>query len=327
MAGCRAARPVEPPSSLRPTAGVPEDVSQPTDGGPGAGSAGTPHGERADGGVRSGDQADGGAGHGGAAGGFATDPLAAVDAAFARGETDQAIAACEDAAPRSPDPSALLIRAARARKLRIAAAFAAPDAAASMPALARDAEACAADAHGAWSAQFPSAVGDGTRPAAEVYAQVGAAGAEALYLEAVCTAAFLRAQGFTQLVERRTELLGELQRAAQLAPGLDDAGPDRELGALYGALPSSAGGDLAAARRHFEAACALAADVAANHLQFARSVAVKSQDRQLFEAQLRLAAASKDPAAAAQAADLLSREDDLFDPAGAAQPTPGGGPN
>ena len=179
-------------------------------------------------------------------------------------------------------------------------------------------------AHGAWSAQFPAAGGDGTRPAVEVYAQVGPAGAEALYLEAVCSAAWARTQGFTHLVERRIELIQELQRAAQLAPALDDAGPDRELGALYGALPSSAGGDLAEARRHFEVACARAADAAANHLDFARTVAIKAQDRQLFEAQLKLAAASANSAAAAQAADLLSREDDLFGPAEAAQPTPGG---
>ena len=254
----------------------------------------------------------------------ATDPLVEAEAAVARGETDPAIAALEDGAPRAADPSPLLIRAARARKSRVGAALAAPEA--SLPAVARDAQACAADAHRAWSRQFPNAGAqvDGSHPAAEVYAQVGAAGAEALYLEAVCSAAWARTQGFTQLVERRLELIEELQRAVQLAPALDGAGPDRELGALYGALPSYAGGDLAEARRHFEAAAARAPDEARNHLEFARAVAVKAQDRQLFETQLRLAAASKDPADAARAAELLSREDDLFGPAEAAQPTPGG---
>lgn len=254
-----------------------------------------------------------------------SDPLTAIDAAFARGEIDPAIAACEQAALTATDPAPLLVRAARARRARAGAALAGADAA-GLPSAARDAEACAADAHRAWSAQFPAAGAqvDGTHPAAEVYAQVGPAGAEALYLEALCSAEWARTQGFTQLVERRTELLAALERAAQLAPALDGAGPDRELGALYGALPSYAGGDLALARRHFEAAAARAPAVAANHLEYARAVAVKAQDRQLFEAELKLAAATGDPAAAAQAAALLSREDDLFGPAEAAQPTPGG---
>ncbi len=302
-AACRSARPVaqaSPAAAQRlPDAAGPRATSEPADGG-------ASDGETADAGT--------------------PDPLAEADAAFARGETGKAIAICEDAALRSTDPAVLLVRAARARKARIAAALAATDGAASLPVVARDAEACAADAHRAWSVQFPSAGAqvDGTHPAAEIFAQVGAAGAEALYLEAVCSAAWARTQGFTQLVERRVELIEELRRAAQLAPALDSAGPDRELGALYGALPSYAGGDLAEARRHFEAAAARAPGAAANHLEFARAVAVKAQDRDLFETQLKLAAASKEPGAAAQAADLKSREDDLFGPAEAAQPTPGG---
>jgi hypothetical protein len=256
----------------------------------------------------------------------APDPLAEADALFARGAVGPAIAACEEAALYSQAPSPFLVRAAGARRQRVAAALASADPASSLSAVAEDAEACAADAHRAWSAQFPTAAAqiDGAQPLAGAYAQVGPSGAEALYLEAVCSAQWARTQGFTQLVERRLELAAELQRAAELAPALDSAGPDRELGALYAALPSYAGGDLALARHYFEAAGARAPGAAANHLDFARSVAVKAQDRQLFETQLRLAAASIEPGAAVRAAELLSREDDLFGPAEAAQPTPGG---
>jgi hypothetical protein len=53
-------------------------------------------------------------------------------------------------------------------------------------------------------------------------------------------------------------------------------------------------------------------------------VAVKAQDRQLFEQSLQAVAQGADAAAAAEATALLSREDELFGPAQAAQPIPGG---
>jgi hypothetical protein len=53
-------------------------------------------------------------------------------------------------------------------------------------------------------------------------------------------------------------------------------------------------------------------------------VGVKAQDRALFEAQLKAVAGGDDKPAAAEAAELLSREDDLFGIAEAAQPLPGG---
>ena len=152
---------------------------------------------------------------------------------------------------------------------------------------------------------------------------MGGAAAEALYLEAVCGAAWARLQGFTPLIERRAALTAALQRVAQLAPGLDGAGADRELGTLQAALPAYAGGDLEEARRHLEAAVARAPKDARNRLALARTVAVKAQDRALFEEQLAQVKKGDDPAAAEEAAALLSREDDLFGPAQAAQPVPG----
>ena len=135
---------------------------------------------------------------------------------------------------------------------------------------------------------------DGKHEAAEVYAQVGAAAAEALYLDAVCGAAWARQQGFTPLIERRAELTAALQRVAQLAPELDGVGAERELGTLLAALPAYAGGDLLEARKHLDAAVARAPGDARNHLAMARTVAVKSQDRTLFEKELALAAKGDD---------------------------------
>lgn len=251
---------------------------------------------------------------------------AAGDEALQRGDQDGAISAWEEGALRASDPAPLYDRAARVRKDRAVRALLKLDGPDVLPAAARDAAACASDAHRSWAVRFPIAGAqvDGEHQSAEVYAQVGVAGAEALYLEAVCTATWARTQGFTQLVERRVEVMEALKRAAILAPDLDGAGPHRELGRLYASLPSYAGGDLAEARRELEAALARAPSVAANHLELARSVAVKSQDRALFELQVKQVADGPDKAAASEAADLLAREDDLFGTAEAAQPTPGG---
>jgi len=257
------------------------------------------------------------------------DSAARAEAAWARREVDpaaldQAISLWEEVALRSADPSAPLLDAARARRLRIERARrgAEPEAAV----IGADAQACAADAHRSWAAEFPAAAAqlDGTHEAAEVYAQIGAAGAEALYLEAVCSAAWARMQGFTPLIERRGELTAALQRVSQLAPGLDGGGAERELGTLLAALPAYAGGDIQEARKHLDAAVQWAPQDPRNHLALARTVAVKAQDRALFEHELDLVAKGDDAIAAADAAALSRHADELFGPAEAAQKVPGG---
>jgi hypothetical protein len=172
------------------------------------------------------------------------------------------------------------------------------------------AQACADETRGADAGQ--SAAPDGGV----------APGVEAAYLEAVCSIAQLRLRGFTPLAERRVELLAALSRVAAVAPGFDGAGGERELGWLLAALPAGAGGDMTLARRHLEAAIRIAPQEPRNHLVLARAVAVKAQDRALFESEIRKVAA--DPATAQEASALLAVEDDLFGPAQAAQPTPGG---
>jgi hypothetical protein len=213
-----------------------------------------------------------------------------------------------------------LLASARERRARIAREELNPTA--DTAALAADAQACAADAHRSWAARFPEAATTPERGKAQLL--IGPAGAEALYLEAVCTAAWARMQGFTPLIERRGEIMSALVRVAQLAPDLDGSGAERELGALYAALPAYAGGDLELARKHLMSAVQRAPQDARNHLVLARTVAVKAQERDLFVRHLRIAAKSADAATAAQAQALLQRENDLFGPAEAAQPIPGG---
>ena len=232
--------------------------------------------------------------------------------------------AAPDAGPLAPaksQPAAQdSLGAAREKRLRVAAAQKepAPDTAG----IAADAQACAADARRSWSAQFPDAANAPDR--VQALSLVGAAGAEALYLEAVCTATVARMQGFTPLAGRRAELIAAFTRVAQLAADLDGAGAERELGALYAALPTHAGGDLDAAKKHLLAAIERAPQDARNHLVLARTVAVKAQDRALFREQLQIALKCPDAQGAAQAEALLQRESELFGPEEAAQPIPGG---
>jgi len=219
------------------------------------------------------------------------------------GALDRAVSLFEAEARRGADPAQALLGAARARRLRIARTEQYPDPEAST--MAADAQECAADAHRA-------------RAGAGIEA-------EALYLWAVCSAIRSRMQGFTPLIERRGELTAAFLRVAQLDPDLDGAGAERELGALYAALPAYAGGDLEEARRYLLAAVQRAPKDARNHLVLARAVAVKAQDRALFREHLMVAAKSGDALAAAQARALLERETELFGgPAEAAQPIPGG---
>jgi tetratricopeptide (TPR) repeat protein len=240
------------------------------------------------------------------------------------GSLDEAIRLWEEAASQPPVPADALTSAARARRLRFErAGLASPD---GLHETARDASACADDARRAWAALEPDAAAGAAagKPLGEVLERIGARAAEPLYLEALCTAAWARAQGFTPLIERRGELKQVLTRVAQLAPDLDEAGAERELGKLYSALPAYAGGDLREARAHFEAALARAPSSARTRIVFARTVGVKAQDRALFETQLQAASAADEAALAEEAKELLARENELFGPAEAAQPIPGG---
>lgn len=227
-------------------------------------------------------------------------------------------AAAADAGP-PPDPARTLLEAARAKRLRIAQAVAQAGPDADAKAIGDEAQACASDARASWAAQFPEAAA-APRPAQ----RIGPAGAEALYLEAACGAIAARMQGFTPLIEKRVQLAEALARVAELSPDLDGAGAERELGALYAALPAHAGGDLEEARKHLFAALRRAPQDARNHLVLARTVAVKAQDRALFREHAEAAANSGDALVAAQGEALLRREDELFGPAEAAQPVPGG---
>ena len=239
--------------------------------------------------------------------------------------------AAESLAPSNGESGQLWLLAARARRLRVDrfdAAASASDGAVSaelpsaemLRALSAEARACAADARQAWSALAPDVAAKlaaGARPSAALALTSDPAAAEPLYLDALCSASAARAQGFTFFVDHRELAFAEMERASALAPSLDGGGPDRELARLLATLPASAGGDLAAARARFESAIARAPQSLWTRVLYARTLAVKLQDRPLFTQLLQGALAqpaddARAKAAQAEARALLTRGDDLF---------------
>ena len=239
----------------------------------------------------------------------------------ARASAEEAAHAFETAAAASSSPGPAWLRAARVRKasaetagVRAAAVRGGP-AAPFLEAAAREAQVCADDARRAWKLAAPEAslAAQAGKPSTDVAALVSEAAAEPFYLEAVCAGIWARAQGVTPLLERAAELRAALARVAALAPELDEAGPDRELGRLLAAIPAYAGGELDSAKAHFERALKIA-PVARTRVAYAEGVAVKIQDRKLFQDQLALVVASADDksAIADKARALLQRIDELF---------------
>lgn len=265
-------------------------------------------------------------------------PRAALLVAAAALSAQAALPAQGAGAEAPPDASGRSARATQrlgeARAHRLAAlqlearsARAAPDAppgagaAELFAAAGRESGRCAEVAREAWSLLSPAAAAEleAGAPPSEALRALPPAAQEPLYLEAACAADAARADGVTALVSRAPGLRARLERAAALDPGAGGAGPERALAALLAQLPAAAGGDLAEARARFELALARAPGSVETLLLFARTVAVKQQDRALFESLLAKALAAAAPAPADLAAQelaraLLGREDELFGP-------------
>jgi len=155
----------------------------------------------------------------------------------------------------------------------------------------------------------------------EAAAQVEAPGAEALYWLALSAWSGAQAKGFAALLAVKDVALASMERAAELAPGTDCAGPHRALGAFRAALPAAVGGGAERARAHFDRALALGPRCELTRVREAETLFVLLQDRKSFESSLAevLADARGEPGFAPEnalagrlARDLLAREARLF---------------
>jgi hypothetical protein len=85
----------------------------------------------------------------------------------------------------------------------------------------------------------------------------------------------------------RNEVRASMARVAELDRGYDGAGADRFLGDAWASASGYQGGDIERASAHFEYAIRLAPEHLANRVTYALDVGVKTQDRELFERELR----------------------------------------
>jgi len=113
-----------------------------------------------------------------------------------------------------------------------------------------------------------------------------------------------------------------MERCLMLDPGYFHGGPDRYFGAFYAVAPSFAGGDLSKSEEHFHRAFAAAPDYLATKVLMAENLAVKRQDRALYERLLQEVLAASDGVMPGlepetrvekqKAAELLQQADDKF---------------
>jgi tetratricopeptide (TPR) repeat protein len=90
-------------------------------------------------------------------------------------------------------------------------------------------------------------------------------------------------KGFTTVLKNKSKLKAFIDRVAELDPKYYYGAGDRGLGAFYAKAPSFAGGDTDKAREHFERSLKIEPSYFGTKTLMAQYLAVKTQDRELFE--------------------------------------------
>ena len=145
----------------------------------------------------------------------------------------------------------------------------------------------------------------------------------ALYWRASALGKWARRDGFATLLSFKDEIRAVMTRCMELDRYYFFAGPDRYFGAFFAIAPSYAGGDLVRSRQHFEESVRREPNYFGTHVLMAENLAVKLQDRAMFEEHLRYVI-DGDPASLAgaepenrveqhKATELLARIDEFFE--------------
>ncbi len=145
----------------------------------------------------------------------------------------------------------------------------------------------------------------------------------ALYWRSTNLGKWASAQGFATLLSYKDEIRAVMSRCLELDANFFYGAPHRYFGAFFSRAPAYAGGDLAKSKEHFEASIAIEPRYFATHVLFAGDYAQKSQNRALFEEQLRLVidgdanalpdVAPENLVEQRKARELLARADELFE--------------
>jgi tetratricopeptide (TPR) repeat protein len=208
-----------------------------------------------------------------------------------RSALEGAIAAWERAVAVAPNDADTLVKLARARYF-LADGFLRGDLPAYLASL-EQGVAFAERALAAASPAFAAAVKAGD-PVIEAVEEVGAEGVPGLYWYATNLGKWSKGTSFTVMLANKDTYRAAMERCLALDPAFFHGGPDRYFGAFYAVAPSFAGGDLAKSEEHFHRALAAAPNYLATKVLMAENLAVKRQDRALYERLLNEVLAASD---------------------------------
>lgn len=152
---------------------------------------------------------------------------------------------------------------------------------------------------------------------------LGANAVPALYWRATNLGKWAQREGFATVLSYKDEIRAVMTHCMELDRYYFFAGPDRYFGAFFAIAPAYAGGDLERSRAHFDESIRRFPNYLGTRVLYAENYAVKAQNRQLFEEQLRLVidghpesmpeVAAENRIEQRKARDLMGRIDELFE--------------
>ena len=174
----------------------------------------------------------------------------------------------------------------------------------------------------ALSQPFAKKMQDGAK-IEEAAKELDKSGVPLLYWRASALGKWAAAKGFATLLSYKDEIKDVMQICLDKDPTYFHSGPDRYFGVFYARAPGFAGGDLNKSREHFTKSLKAEPNYLGTSVLMAEDLAVKSQDKKLFEERLDFVLKA-DPAAIPdiapenrveqkKAKELLTKKDELFE--------------
>ncbi|MEQ8458817.1 MAG: TRAP transporter TatT component family protein [Sandaracinaceae bacterium] len=115
---------------------------------------------------------------------------------------------------------------------------------------------------------------------------LGADAVPALYWRASNLGKWARADGFATVLSFKDEIRAVMSHCLENGRDFFFSGPDRYFGAFFAIAPAYAGGDLDRSRQHFEYSISQQPNYFGTRVLMAENLAVKLQDREMFQTQL-----------------------------------------
>jgi tetratricopeptide (TPR) repeat protein len=148
-------------------------------------------------------------------------------------------------------------------------------------------------------------------------------GVPLLYWRASALGKWATAKGFATLLSYKDEIKNVMQICLDKDPTYFHSGPDRYFGVFYARAPGFAGGDLGKSRAHFDKSLTAEPNYLGTSVLMAEDLAVKSQDKKLFEERLDFVLkanpamipeiAPENRVEQKKAKELLTKKDELFE--------------